>query len=483
MNFIEIFLNFLSYIFWFVFVMIPLVTIHEFGHFIVARIFGVNVPEFGIGVPPRAFAKRWKSILWSLNWIPLGAFVRIDGDGDSMEKASRNLEKGDKNTKKTYIEERTFEILSLGMIGSLLEKNHIENTPEWQDFAKKYDKKDYQLTLAYKDYSKQLETFIAWEYESYFEDKSKKDFNTLYFTKPLYQRILILVGGVTFNILGAFVIFVIALNSTGLIARNTFDSNGIIDYKALVQDKNINNSNLDSRSLVIVKGKDYPAEQAGISNNSELVSINDFPAKNLDNAKIQAIVAQSENTDVAIRYIEKIEGKTEEKLKYLTPKVIEGQRKIGISLTNSVNYKSQNFLTSIKDASDHTIYYTKLSTDLTFKFFTDLINPKTSQKAIDQTSGPIGISYISKNLFDSFGLASVLWLMALISISLAIFNLLPVPALDGGRILLSILERIFGQKIKKIEPYLVGSTYIILLILMFGIIGKDIIMIWNITRK
>lgn len=279
MNFVEIFSNLFSYVFWFVFVMIPLVTIHEFGHFIIARIFGVRVPEFGIGVPPRALARRWKGVLWSLNWIPLGAFVRIDGDGDSIEKAHRNLEAGNTDSKKIYVEERTSEVLSLGVLGSILDKNHIEETKEWQEFAKKNNNKEYQLTASYQDHLKQLKTFVTWEYESYFEDKSKKSFKTLYFTKPLYQRILILVGGVTFNIIGAFLIFLIALNTTGLIARNTFDNNGIIDYKGLVQEKKINNSNLDSRSLIIVKGQDYPAELSGIPNNSELVSINDIPAK------------------------------------------------------------------------------------------------------------------------------------------------------------------------------------------------------------
>src|SRR3954454_17511099 len=62
-----------------------LVVIHELGHFIAARVAGVRVLEFGIGFPPRARVLRSKGeTLWTLNWLPIGGFVRLEGeDGDS----------------------------------------------------------------------------------------------------------------------------------------------------------------------------------------------------------------------------------------------------------------------------------------------------------------------------------------------------------------------------------------------------------------
>ena len=136
-------------------------------------------------------------------------------------------------------------------------------------------------------------------------------------------------------------------------------------------------------------------------------------------------------------------------------------------------YKSINIFTSIKDAFDHTYYYTELTIKETFKFFVNLFSPNY-QKSIDSTASPVMISVISTNLFNQFGFGSILWIMALISLSLAVFNILPIPALDGGRIVLVILEKIFGSPIKKIEPYLVSSTYVVLLMFMLFIFGKDI---------
>ena len=54
--------------------------IHEFGHFIIAKKFGVRVDEFGIGYPPRIFGKKIGETIYSVNWLPLGAFVRIYGE-------------------------------------------------------------------------------------------------------------------------------------------------------------------------------------------------------------------------------------------------------------------------------------------------------------------------------------------------------------------------------------------------------------------
>jgi regulator of sigma E protease len=72
------------------FILVVLVVIHELGHFITARRAGVRVHEFGIGFPPRAriFARDSETI-YTLNWLPLGGFVRLEGeDGDSEDPRS-----------------------------------------------------------------------------------------------------------------------------------------------------------------------------------------------------------------------------------------------------------------------------------------------------------------------------------------------------------------------------------------------------------
>jgi regulator of sigma E protease len=74
----------------FVFILCSLVVIHELGHFVLARLFGIRVHEFGIGFPPRAKVLRDRGeTLYTLNWLPIGGFVRLEGeDGDSDDPRS-----------------------------------------------------------------------------------------------------------------------------------------------------------------------------------------------------------------------------------------------------------------------------------------------------------------------------------------------------------------------------------------------------------
>ncbi|MGB3331040.1 MAG: RIP metalloprotease RseP [Thermomicrobiales bacterium] len=73
-----------------------LILAHEFGHFLAARSVGVTVEEFGIGLPPRAKGWRWKGVLWSLNWIPFGGFVRVKGED------AADTDPGSMNTKSPW---------------------------------------------------------------------------------------------------------------------------------------------------------------------------------------------------------------------------------------------------------------------------------------------------------------------------------------------------------------------------------------------
>src|SRR3990167_8529155 len=68
------------FIFFFILILIALILVHEFGHFIVAKAFRIRVQEFGIFFPPRLFAKRFGETEYSFNSLPLGGFVRIFGE-------------------------------------------------------------------------------------------------------------------------------------------------------------------------------------------------------------------------------------------------------------------------------------------------------------------------------------------------------------------------------------------------------------------
>src|SRR3989338_4181771 len=79
----------------FVVILGVLIFIHELGHFVSARIFGVRVEEFGFGFPPRIIGRRKGDTIYSINWIPFGGFVRLKGEqpGSSIEPDSFSAQK------------------------------------------------------------------------------------------------------------------------------------------------------------------------------------------------------------------------------------------------------------------------------------------------------------------------------------------------------------------------------------------------------
>src|SRR5438477_9043853 len=65
-----------------------LVLVHEAGHYFVAKFFGIKVLEFGFGIPPRLFGKKIGETIYSLNWLPIGGFVRLYGEDEQDKKIS-----------------------------------------------------------------------------------------------------------------------------------------------------------------------------------------------------------------------------------------------------------------------------------------------------------------------------------------------------------------------------------------------------------
>ncbi|MFZ2202184.1 MAG: site-2 protease family protein, partial [Microgenomates group bacterium] len=72
----------------FLIVLILLIFVHELGHFLVSKAFGVRVDEFGLGLPPRIFGVKYGETIYSLNWIPFGGFVKIFGENPDNESIS-----------------------------------------------------------------------------------------------------------------------------------------------------------------------------------------------------------------------------------------------------------------------------------------------------------------------------------------------------------------------------------------------------------
>jgi len=348
-----------------------LIILHELGHYLTAKKFGVKVEEFGLGLPPRLYGKKIGETIWSLNWIPIGGFVRMQGEVIDQKQ------------------------------------------------------KEGERILAKQDPYK------------------NRSFNA----KPVWQRMLIVVAGCLFFWLIAILIFVSIFIVGTSVAIDDYE----IEPNAIVQ------------ITKVVEGS--PAELARIK-------IGDIIQKiRIDNNEYNEIKV-NKKSDV-INFIQENPGQNvaiyiKRNNELLTKNIIldNNERsetpKIGVALIRIVPDKNFPISEAIPKSIERTYRFTILIGQGLFGAISNLI----TGREVEDVAGPVRIVGIMGQQLG-LGVTYFLFFVALIAINLAIINLLPIPGLDGGKIIFLIYEGIRKKPFpQKIESYATGFFLILLLSLM-----------------
>lgn len=367
---------------------IGLVVIHEFGHFIFARRNGVEVEEFGIGFPPRAWSKKIKSpkgdYIFSINWLPLGGFVRLKGEHDA------DTEKG------------TFGAASLAA-------------------------------------------------------KTK-----------------IMAAGVGMNLLAALVIFMaVAWIGMPQIIDNQFTVAS--DSKVVREPENKGVVKIGSTL------QNGPAARAGIQAEDRVVSIANRPITSPE--QMAATTAANAGQTVAVV--------TERNNQRQTRQVTLNSQSphLGVS-----QYSAETGFQMVRSTWSAPIVAVGVTYDFTVATVKGLgkaisglgsiiagaitgnsqarVNGQT--QASEQVSGPVGIFAILYAGAEQ-GIGFILFVIGIISLSLAIMNILPIPALDGGKLFITYMHRLFGKRVsERFENYAYGLSFMMLIGLMVVITVVDV---------
>ena len=283
------------------------------------------------------------------------------------------------------------------------------------------------------------------------EDDDATDDPCHFHNKPAWQRFLILVSGVSMNVLLAAILISIGL-MIGL--PQTIDET---DIAAKVSDRKIQ---------IIEVLPDSIAFNAGIKTNDIILSLNGDDFSNSE--ELQNYV--DANIDKEIIYNIK-RGQKEIEFK-LTPRVREDTNRGGIGIgiidTGIVKY---SFFQAIWNGFKITLFLTWYILIAFYELIKGLI---MGQGLSVELGGPVRIAQITGDA-ARMGLPYLINFSALLSINLAIINILPFPALDGGRILFIFLEKIIGRPVKKeLEGTIHYIGFILLMILIVLITYKDI---------
>lgn len=356
-----------------------LVFVHELGHFLAARYFGVKAEEFGFGFPPRMIGavydndrKKYRLVkgaqdiqspntIYSLNWLPLGGFVRIKGeDGNETDSDS----------------------------------------------------------------------FIA---------------------QAAWKRVIIMIAGVVMNFFAAIVLF-------GLVflmgVRQPIDASLATQYE-------------DTQIQILQVFPDSSAHKLGLEPGDQILTINDESVSSLEEVKTKLDSMRGEQIAFTIDRLGDVKS-----LNGQFQALGEEEVKFGIAYSHTATVKL-SVVDSLKQGGV-TTWNVTLAILSAFGQLIGGLFGGTGASGVDLT-GPVGIVYITKQMSD-LGLVYILQFAALLSVNLAIINALPIPALDGGRILFVLIEKIKGSPVRRSTEGMIHQIgFLLLIFLMVFITTRDVL--------
>lgn len=352
----------------FIIVLSVLVLAHEFGHFIVARKRGVKVEEFGIGFPPRLWKIKRGETVYSINWIPLGGFVKLKGEGGE-------------------------------------------------------DKDD-------------IDSFAH---------------------KRIWERALIISAGVIMNIILAAVLL-----GVGFIFGIPQAINE--DLPALAR--------VSELSVIVVEVLDNsPAKEADLQLGDAITAIGGQEIFKVD--QLKSYVSSREGEEIIFN----IKRGEEELERLILPVKLEEEGIVGIGVglidSGKVSYP---WYAAFWQGLVTTLFLTKEIIVAFYYLFKNLI---FGQGLMVEAAGPVGIAVMTGKM-AKLGIIRLLQFISILSINLAILNFLPFPALDGGRFLFLIIEKLRGKPVdQRIENIVHNLGFILLMALVVLVTYRDILNVFN----
>jgi len=326
-----------------------LVLVHEFGHFFAAKITGVRVEEFGLGLPPKIISKKFWGTVWSLNWLPIGGFCKLYGEDPSSLIKTKD---------------------------SFMDKNP-------------------------------------------------------------WQKGLIVLGGVSMNMVLAIAIFAVVYTVMGIPIET-------------------------DKVKIIGIAKNSPAEMAGLKVDDVIISINNIQIKKGNELTEIVNKNRGKKITVGVQGIAPIQLLARE-----NPPAGEGSLGVVISNIEMQPIRWWEFYKGIGAGFKEAYFWGKIIFDGVTKMVGGLFLGQVPK----DVTGPIGMFNATSSIRLNQGFLAVIHFFGVVSVNLAVVNVLPFPALDGGRIIFVIYEMIFRKKANAKFETMVNNLGMVILLSMIVLIS------------
>ena len=400
-----------------------IVVVHEFGHFYFAKKSGILVREFAIGMGPKIFAHIGKDgTAYTIRILPLGGYVRMAGWGDDT----------------TEIKTGTPVSLTLTDDGKVKRINLSGKKLDQTALPMQVTQFDFEDKLFIKGLVLEEEKTFAVDHDATVVEADGTEvriapLDVQYQNATIWGKLITNFAGPMNNFILGVVVFWILI----------FMQGGVRDVDT-------------NQFHVMPQGA---LAKVGVPETAQITKIGSHEVSNWESL-IQAVESETKDKTAPTLDVTISENGSEKQVT-VTPEESQGRYLLGVQPGIKSDFVSM-FVGGFTTAADSALRILSALKNLIF------------QPDLNKLGGPVAIFKASSDAAKN-GIENVLYFLAMISINIGIFNLIPIPALDGGKIVLNILEAIRRKPLKQeIETYVTLAGVVIMVVLMIAVTWNDI---------
>ena len=400
-----------------------IVVVHEFGHFYFAKKSGILVREFAIGMGPKIFAHIGKDgTAYTIRILPLGGYVRMAGWGDDT----------------TEIKTGTPVSLTLTDDGKVKRINLSGKKLDQTALPMQVTQFDFEDKLFIRGLVLEEEKTFAVDHDATVVEADGTEvriapLDVQYQNATIWGKLITNFAGPMNNFILGVVVFWILI----------FMQGGVRDVDT-------------NQFHVMPQGA---LAKAGVPETAQITKIGSHEISNWESL-IQAVESETKDKTAPTLDVTISENGSEKQVT-VTPEESQGRYLLGVQPGIKSDFVSM-FVGGFTTAADSALRILSALKNLIF------------QPDLNKLGGPVAIFKASSDAAKN-GIENVLYFLAMISINIGIFNLIPIPALDGGKIVLNILEAIRRKPLKQeIETYVTLAGVVIMVVLMIAVTWNDI---------
>lgn len=400
-----------------------IVVVHEFGHFYFAKKSGILVREFAIGMGPKIFAHIGKDgTAYTIRILPLGGYVRMAGWGDDT----------------TEIKTGTPVSLTLTDDGKVKRINLSGKKLDQTALPMQVTQFDFEDKLFIKGLVLEEEKTFAVNHDATVVEADGTEvriapLDVQYQNATIWGKLITNFAGPMNNFILGVVVFWILIFMQGGVRDVDTNQFHIMPQGALAK--------------------------VGVPETAQITKIGSHEISNWESL-IQAVQAETKDKTAPTLDVT-ISEKGRDKQVTVTPEENQGRYLLGVQPGIKSDFLSM-FVGGFTTAADSALRILSALKNLIL------------QPDLNKLGGPVAIFKESNDAAKN-GIENVLYFLAMISINIGIFNLIPIPALDGGKIVLNILEAIRRKPLKQeIETYVTLAGVVIMVVLMIAVTWNDI---------